>query len=88
MHKLMLAIVLASAPIVGFAQTTVSTYSTEMGQGLSMLELSASKALEMYGVEADVMTLSLSQLAEIKAIVDTGDDMSAAKTRIQAAIAR
>jgi hypothetical protein len=88
MRKLMLAITLAAAPVVGFAQTTASTYSTEMGQGLSMLELSASKALDMYGVEADVMTLSLSQLAAIKGIVDTGDDMSAAKQRIQAAIAR
>ena len=53
-----------------------------------MLELSASKTLEMYGVEADVMSLSLSQLAEIKSIADGGGDMSAGKQRIEAAIAR
>ena len=53
-----------------------------------MLEQSASKTLEMYGVEADVMSLSLSQLAEIKLIADTGDDMSSGKQKIEAAIAR
>ena len=86
MRKLMLAAALAAFPAGGFAQDKPPT--AEMEQALSMLELSASKTLDMYGVEADVMSLSLSQLAEIKAIADTGDDMSAGKQKIEAAIAR
>ena len=86
MRKLMLAVALAAFPAGGFAQDNPPT--ADMEQALSMLELSASKTLEMYGVEADVMSLSLSQLAEIKAIADTGDDMSSGKQKIEAAIAR
>ena len=85
MRKLMLAIALAAFPTGGFAQDTPPT--ADMQQAISMLELAASKTLEMYGVEADVMSLSLSQLAEIKSIADTGD-MSSGKQRIEAAIAR
>ena len=86
MRKLMLAVALAAFPAGGFAQDTPPT--ADMEQALSMLELSASKTLEMYGVEADVMSLTLSQLAEIKSIADTGGDMSAGKQTIEAAIAR
>jgi hypothetical protein len=85
MRKLMLVVALAAFPTGVFAQ---STPSADMEQGLSMLELAASKTLEMYGVETDVMSLTLSQLAEIKAIADTDEDMGAGKARIEAAIAR
>ena len=86
MRKLMFAIALAACPAGVFAQDTPPT--ADMEQALSMLEVSASKTLEMYGVEADVMSLTLSQLAEIKSIADTGDDMSSGKQKIEAALAR
>lgn len=62
------AIGLAAAPAM--AQDDAAA----MDVGLSMLELSVSKTLSQYGVaDVDPMSLSLTQLAEIKGIVSSSD---------------
>ena len=68
MRKLMLAVALAALPVTGFAQSDGrhGTGSIDVGGR------SEADAPE-YGVEADVMSLTLSQLAEIKTIADGGD---------------
>jgi len=59
-----------------------------MDVGLSMLELAVSREFGKLGIDVDPMTLSLNQLALIKAVVgssDYGSDEKAAQ--IQAIIA-
>lgn len=55
-----------------------------MDQELSMLELSAKNVLEQNNVEGvDVMSLTLTQLAQIKAIVDSDRDTTTKKSQIE-----
>lgn len=61
--------------------------SVSMDESLSMLELAAARELSKIGVtDVDVMTLTLSQLAEIKAITgatdSNGNDMARAVKQV------
>lgn len=51
----------------------------------SQLEMSVEQVMETYGIEAEVGSLSLAQLAEIHSIVSDGSDV---KQRIEAVVAQ
>lgn len=70
MRKILLAAALSSAAFTAHAQG-----AAEMGGALTMLETIAQQTLDKYGVEADVMSLSLAQLAEIKTNLDREAEM-------------
>jgi hypothetical protein len=84
MRKLLLAAALSSAAFTAHAQSAV-----EMGGALTMLETIAQRTLDKYGVEADVMSLSLAQLAEIKTNLDREAEMdeSTLKDQLQKIVA-
>lgn len=58
----------------------------DMSAGLTMLENSAATALKEYGLEADVMSLTLSQLAEIQGVLTGSNSEADKKTGIEAAL--
>ena len=62
MRRLTLAVAMAAALAPGLAP---AQNMDEMRQGLSMLELNVERILDRHGVEADPMSLSLSQIAKI-----------------------
>jgi hypothetical protein len=76
MRKLLLA---AAISTVGFTATAQD--AGEMGAALSMLETIAARTLDKYGVETDVMALSLSQLAQIKTSLDRESEMNESTLR-------
>ena len=58
----------------------------DMSAGLTMLENSAATALKEYGLEADVMSLTLSQLAEIQGVLTGSNSEADKKVGIEAAL--
>ena len=77
MKRLALALVLASGATLG-----APAFAQDMGEALSMLELSAQKELRDYGFsDTDVMSLTLTQLAKIKTISQSSDYGSNEKMR-------
>ena len=77
-----LALILAMSTSAAFAQDTMT-----MDSGVTMLADSAQQAFVEYGIEADAMTLTLAQLAEIAGIITSKTSSEDAKSRIEAAIA-
>jgi hypothetical protein len=67
-----------------FAQNT--EMAAEMAEGLTMLETSAVRALKQYGLEADIMTLSLGQIAEIQSVLSQEASDSDTKASLEAAL--
>jgi len=59
-----------------------------MSEGLTMLESSTANLLKKYGLEADVMSLSLGQLAEIAGMVTSSNTDAEIKAGIEAALRR
>jgi len=59
-----------------------------MSEGLTMLESSTANLLKKYGLEADVMSLTLSQLAEITGMVTSSNTDAEIKAGIEAALRR
>lgn len=77
MKRLALALVLASGATLG-----APAFAQDMGEALSMLELSAQRELRDYGFgDTDVMGLTLSQLAHIKTISQSSAYSSNEKMR-------
>jgi hypothetical protein len=58
----------------------------QMSEGLTMLETSAKEAFMKYGIEADVMTLTLNQLAEISGAMTASNNDADMKAAIEAAL--
>ena len=57
-----------------------------MNDGLNMLESSAKNALTKYGIEADVMTLTLVQLGQISGILSNSSEETEKKRDLEAII--
>ena len=57
-----------------------------MGEGLTMFESLVANELDQLDVEADVTTLTLGQLAQIKDIVESDETTSVKKENIEAII--
>jgi len=57
-----------------------------MGEGLTMFESLVSNELDQLDIEADVTTLTLGQLAQIKDIVESDETTSVKKENIEAII--
>lgn len=78
MRPILLSLALVTAGSLAMAQ---DIDTSGMDQAISMLQTTAQRALDKHGVEADATTLSLAQLAQLKAAIDGGDssgDMSRA----------
>ncbi len=72
MKKFLVAVALATALSAGAASAQSDT--AEMTEGLTMLETGAAKELTKIGItDVDVMDLSLSQLAQIKSVLESSD---------------
>lgn len=79
-----IAVALSLTSGVAYAQNDAAT----MDVGLSMLELATSRQFTQLGIDVDPMTLSLSQLATIKAVLESGGYNQREKaTQVQAIIA-
>ncbi len=85
MRSIILATLLALSTTAAIAQ---DKDVMEMSAGLSMLETSAERALMKYGIEFDVMTLTLSQLAEINGAMTGSNNEADKKAAIEAALRR
>lgn len=85
MRLTMIAMMLALTTTVAIAE---SHDMAAMGEGVSMLETSVANLLKKYGLEADVMTLSLGQLAEISSMVTSSNNDADIKAGIEAALRR
>ena len=73
MKKFLVAVALATALSAGAASAQNDT--AEMSEGLTMLETGAAKELTRIGItDVDVMDLSLNQLAQIKSVLESGDN--------------
>ncbi len=71
------------------AAFAVPASAQSMEEGLSMLELAVERAMEDVGIQdVDPMTLSLSQLALIKNVLNSDDTRSGKAARIEQIIAR
>lgn len=84
MRSTILAAILSLSATVGFAQD--SKMMEEMSAGLTMLESSATALLQQYGLEADVMSLSLGQLAEIQGVLTGSNNDADKKAGVEAAL--
>ena len=62
--------------------------SEEMNAGITMLQTATKQVLQKYGLEADTMELSLSQLTEIQGLLQQSNSDSDTKAGIMAALAR
>ncbi len=72
MKKILAAIAVASSLFSGAAVAQSDTMTMDVG--LSMLELATAKQFSMLGVtDVDPMSLTLSQLAQIKAVVESSE---------------
>lgn len=83
MRSTILAAILALSATMATAQDKMME---EMSAGLSMVETSAAQVLKQYGIEADVMTLSLSQIAEINGVLTSSNNDADKKAGIEAAL--
>lgn len=80
---------LIGAAAVFTLATAATLPAGAMEQELSMLELAAESALNTVGVkDVDVVSLSLSQLAQIQGIISGDESDNDKKRRIEAIIAR
>ncbi|MHA3979895.1 hypothetical protein ACW9UR_19650 [Halovulum sp. GXIMD14794] len=72
--------------LVLFASTTAfSTSAFAMGEELSMLELATTNAFQQLNVEnVDVMSLTVSQLAQIRGVLESDISDNDKKRRIEA----
>ncbi len=70
-----------AAPLPAFAQATTDPATDEAGE--SQLDMSVEQVFQRYGIEAEVGSLSLAQLSEIRSIVSSGDNV---KQRIEGVI--
>lgn len=84
MRSTILAAILALSATGAFADDM--KMMEEMGAGLTMLETSAAGLLKVYGIDADVMSLSLSQLAEIQGVLTASNNDADKKAGIEAAL--
>ena len=84
MRATILAAILSLSATGAFAQD--KAMMDEMTAGLTMLETSAAGLLKEYGIEADVMALSLSQLAEIQGVLTSSNNDADKKAGIEAAL--
>lgn len=83
MKRIVTAIVVASA-----LATTAAAPVLAMDEELTMLERAADGLFAQYNVDnVDVMALTLTQLAQIKAIADSDRDTTTKKSQIEAVIA-
>lgn len=79
------AIILMFSGSMAFAQA----FDTKpMNEGLTMLQDSAMNAFQRYGIETDVMSLTLLQLGEISGILANSSEDTEMKRELKAAIAR
>jgi hypothetical protein len=83
MRSTILAAILALSATMASAQDTMME---DMAAGLTMVETSAALVLKQYGIEADVMTLSLSQIAEINGVLTASNNDADKKAGIEAAL--
>jgi len=83
MRLIFLATILALSSTVAMAE---DKDMMEMGQGLTMLQVSSALVLKQHGFDVDVMTLTLSQLAEIQAVMTASNDAAEMKARIEAGL--
>ncbi len=83
MRSTILAAILALSATMASAQDTMME---DMAAGLTMVETSAALVLKQYGIEADVMTLSLSQIAEINGVLTGSNNDADKKAGIEAAL--
>ncbi len=91
MRLTILAAILALSATVATAQDSKmmdEMQGSMMRSGISMLEASAKLALMKYGLEGDVMTLSLGQLAEINGVMTSSNTEAEIKAGIEAALRR
>lgn len=81
---------LFAATAVAIALSTGAVFAqSEMEQGLSMIELAVSKEFTQLGIDTDPMSLSLNQLATIRAVLESSDYNENEKSaQIKAIIAR
>lgn len=84
MRLMILATALALSTSMVFAQD--EAMMKQMSEGLSMLEASAAAAFKQYGIEADVMALTLNQLAEISGAMTGSSNDADMKAAIEAAL--
>lgn len=70
----------AAATLASTAAFAEAHSEMTMGEGLTMFETLVSNELTALGVEADVSTLTMGQLAQIKDIVE-GDGSTSEQTR-------
>lgn len=84
MKRTLTALTLA-ASLAAFTAPAVQAQG--MGESLTMLELAVESVFTQVGVEGvDVMSLSLAQLAQIKAVLDGDQDNSTKRSRILAIV--
>ncbi len=84
MRLTILATLLALSTTMAVAQD--KDMMMQMSEGLTMLETSAKDAFLKYGIEADVMTLTLNQLAEISGAMTGSNNDADMKAAIEAAL--
>ncbi len=84
MRKLILAAALV-APLVAAPLTAMAQDMDEM-QALTMLEANTKNALEGFGIETDVQTLSIGQLGAIHGVLSSEESEGRKGARIMAII--
>ncbi|MGL4237330.1 hypothetical protein [Tabrizicola sp.] len=84
MRSTILAAIVALSATMAFAQE--KDMMEEMSMGLTMLEASAKTVLQQYGLEADVMSLTLGQLAAIQGALTGSNNDAEKKAQIEAAL--
>jgi hypothetical protein len=84
MRLTILATALALTTSMAFAQD--DAMMKQMSDGLTMLESSAAEAFKKYGIDADVMALTLNQLAEISGAMTASNNDADMKAAIEAAL--
>jgi hypothetical protein len=84
MRSTILAAILALSATAVFADDAMMM--EDMSKGLTMLETSAAAALDHYGIKADVMSLTLAQLATIQGVMTGSNNDADKKAEIEAAL--
>lgn len=84
MRLTILATILALSATVASAEDKATM--DNMAQGLTMLTSSLEHVLKQFNLEADVMSLSLSQLAEIEGVLTGSNTDADKKAGIEAAL--
>lgn len=84
MRLTILATILALSATVASAEDKANM--DNMSQGLTMLTSSVEHVLKQFNLEVDVMSLSLSQLAEIEGVLTDSNTDADKKAGIEAAL--